>query len=62
GSACTEGSGEVSHVLLALGLSQEEASSALRLSLGRFNTEQDIDQTLAELPGVIDDLRREFGS
>ncbi len=62
GSACTEGSGEVSHVLLALGLSRDEASSALRLSLGRFNTEQDIDQTLAELPGVIDDLRREFGS
>ncbi len=62
GSACTEGSGEVSHVLLALGLSQEEASSALRLSLGRFNTEQDIDQTLAELPAVIEELRREFGS
>ncbi|HOP61076.1 MAG TPA: cysteine desulfurase family protein [Candidatus Saccharicenans sp.] len=62
GSACTEGSGEVSHVLLALGMSQEEASSALRLSLGRFNTEQDIDQTLTELPAVIDDLRREFGS
>jgi cysteine desulfurase len=62
GSACTEGSGEVSHVLLALGLSQEEASSALRLSLGRFNTERDIDQTLAELPAVIDELRREFAS
>jgi cysteine desulfurase len=60
GSACSEGSGEVSHVLLALGVSQEEASSALRFSLGRFNTEEDVDQTLAEMPEIIDELRREF--
>ncbi|HPB58450.1 MAG TPA: cysteine desulfurase family protein [Candidatus Saccharicenans sp.] len=60
GSACSEGSGEVSHVLLALGLTQEEASSALRLSLGRFNTEEDVDQTLAEMPEIIDELRREL--
>jgi cysteine desulfurase len=60
GSACSEGSGEVSHVLLAIGLTQEEASSALRFSLGRFNTEEDVDQTLAEMPEIIDELRREF--
>jgi len=60
GSACSEGSGEVSHVLLAIGLTQEEAGSALRFSLGRFNTEEDIDQTLAEMPEIIDELRREF--
>lgn len=60
GSACSEGSGEVSHVLLAIGLTQEEASSALRFSLGRFNTEEDVDQTLAEMPEIIDELRREL--
>ncbi|HRD01138.1 MAG TPA: cysteine desulfurase family protein [Candidatus Saccharicenans sp.] len=60
GSACSEGSGEISHVLLAMGLSPEEASSAIRFSVGRFNTEEDIEQALAEVPEIINGLRRTF--
>ncbi|MBP6909607.1 MAG: cysteine desulfurase [Candidatus Saccharicenans sp.] len=58
GSACSEGSGEISHVLLAIGLSPEDASSALRFSLGRFNTEEDIDRALTEVPEIINELRK----
>ncbi|MDD8019647.1 MAG: aminotransferase class V-fold PLP-dependent enzyme [Acidobacteriota bacterium] len=57
GSACSEGSGDVSPVLLAIGLNPELAASALRLSLGRFNTEQDIDRALIEVPEIINGLR-----
>jgi len=58
GSACSEGSGEISHVLLAIGLSPEEASSALRFSLGRFNTDEDIDRALTEVPEIVNELRK----
>lgn len=58
GSACSEGSGEISHVLLAIGLSPEEASSALRFSLGRFNTDEDIDRALTEVPEIVNELKK----
>ena len=58
GSACSEESEEVSHVLTSIGLPSEIARSAIRMSLGRFNTEEDIALVLRELPEVIDKLRR----
>lgn len=57
GSACSEDSEEVSHVLNAIGLRPEEARGTLRISLGRFNTEEDIDTFLIELPEVVHKLR-----
>ena len=57
GSACSEDSEEVSHVLNAIGLRSEEARGTLRISLGRFNTEDDIDTTLIELPEIVHKLR-----
>ena len=57
GSACSEESEEVSHVLLAIGLRPEIARSCLRFSLGRFNTEEDIETVLKELPEIIEKLR-----
>lgn len=58
GSACSENSDEVSHVLLAIGLKPEIARSTVRLSLGRFNTDADIDLVLKELPDIIGKLRK----
>ncbi|MDK2915736.1 MAG: cysteine desulfurase [Euryarchaeota archaeon] len=58
GSACSSGSLEPSHVLLATGLSHEEAHGSLRLTLGDANTEDDIDYVLEVLPEVIGRLRR----
>jgi cysteine desulfurase len=57
GSACTSGSLDPSHVLLAMGLSHEVAHGSLRFSLGRQNTEEDIDFVLQELPKIVDRLR-----
>lgn len=57
GSACTSGSLDPSHVLLALGLTHEIAHGSLRISLGRDNTEEEIDYTLEELPKIIARLR-----
>ncbi|HEV2065494.1 MAG TPA: cysteine desulfurase family protein [Thermomicrobiales bacterium] len=53
GSACTTGNSEPSHVLRAIGLSDREARSSIRLSVGRGNTESDIDDALDALEEVI---------
>ena len=57
GSACTAGSVESSHVLLAMGLSEERARAAVRFSLGRFTTTEEIDYVLSVLPGMVERLR-----
>lgn len=58
GSACSSGSGEPSHVLLAIGLKPEEARGSLRLSLGKYNAKEDIDYILEVLPRAVGKLRR----
>ncbi|MDR0879827.1 MAG: cysteine desulfurase NifS [Clostridioides sp.] len=57
GSACTSGSLDPSHVLLSIGLIPEIAHGSLRLTVGDFTTEEDIDYILENLPGVIEKLR-----
>jgi len=57
GSACSEESEEVSHVLRAIGLRPEIARSSIRMSLGRSNTEEDIAVVLRELPEIVKKLR-----
>ncbi len=58
GSACSSGSLEPSHVLLAIGLPHEIAHGSLRLSLGDVNTEDDVDYVLEVLPEIVDRLRQ----
>lgn len=57
GSACTSGSLDPSHVLLALGLPHEVAHGSLRLSLSAYNTEEDVDAILKAVPEVVEYLR-----
>ncbi|NLC25010.1 MAG: cysteine desulfurase NifS [Fastidiosipila sp.] len=57
GSACTSASLDPSHVLLGIGLPHEVAHGSLRISLGRENTDDDIDRFLQDLPKVIQRLR-----
>ena len=57
GSACTSGSLEPSHVLMAMGIRPELAHGSLRLSLGRATTDEDVDAVLEVLPAVVDRLR-----
>jgi cysteine desulfurase len=57
GAACSSGAVEPSHVLLAAGLTPEEARSSLRLSLGRPTTDEEIEYALAVIPGVVERLR-----
>ena len=57
GSACTSGSLDPSHVLLAIGLPHEIAHGSLRLSLSDQNTEEDVDYILEVLPGIVERLR-----
>ena len=57
GSACTSGSLDPSHVLLALGLPHEVAHGSLRLSLCEYNTEEDVDAILKAVPEVVSYLR-----
>ena len=58
GSACSSAKLEPSHVLLAIGLKPQEAHGSLRLTLGRYTQEKDIDYVLEVLPGVIQKLRK----
>lgn len=57
GSACTSGSLDPSHVLMALGLRHEQAHGSLRMTLGKDNTEEHIDKVLDILPGIVQRLR-----
>jgi cysteine desulfurase len=57
GSACSSASLEPSHVLLALGLSPEQAHGSLRFTLGRENSEEDMERVLKVLPGIVAKLR-----
>lgn len=57
GSACTSALPQPSHVLLAMGLTEEQAYSSLRLSIGRFTTEDEINQTILLLSEAIKKLR-----
>ncbi|GHU65688.1 cysteine desulfurase IscS [Clostridia bacterium] len=57
GSACTSGSLDPSHVLLAIGLPHEIAHGSLRLTLGDDNTDADVDRVLEELPKIVNRLR-----
>ena len=57
GSACSSASLEPSHVLLAIGHSADVAQGSLRITLGRDNTEDDVDYLLSMLPGVVGKLR-----
>ena len=57
GSACTSGSLDPSHVLLALGLPHEIAHGSLRLSIGEYNTMEEIDHIIKVVPEVVEYLR-----
>jgi cysteine desulfurase len=57
GSACSSGSPEPSHVLLAMGIPPEVAQSAIRFSLGWSNTEEEIDYVTEVLPKIVRRLR-----
>jgi cysteine desulfurase len=57
GSACSSRSLDPSHVLLAMGLKHEDAHGSLRISLGKFNSEEDADRLLEVLPPIVERLR-----
>lgn len=58
GSACSSSSLEPSHVLMAIGLKHEQAHGSLRMTLGKYTKDSDINYVLKTLPGVIERLRR----
>jgi cysteine desulfurase len=57
GSACTTGSLDPSHVLVAMGCSAGRARASVRFSLGAFNTEAEVDYVLEQLPPIVHKLR-----
>src|SRR5690606_3460590 len=57
GSACTTGAVEPSHVLVGLGMPEDLARGSLRFSLGRMNTEADVDRLLTALPPIVQRFR-----
>ena len=59
GSACTSGSPEPSHVLEAIGLSEAENRSSIRITIGEENTAGEIDETVQTLTAIVQDLRRD---
>ena len=58
GSACTSGTLDPSHVLLAMGMSHEVAHGSLRMTIGKYNVERDIEYCLEILPEIVLRLRR----
>lgn len=58
GSACTTQTVEPSHVLLALGMDTEDAHSSIRIGLGRFNTEADVESVISTISEAVKDLKR----
>lgn len=58
GSACTSGSLDPSHVLLAIGRPHEVAHGSLRLTLSKYNTEQEIDKVIEVIPQIVEYLRK----
>ncbi|MCL4436621.1 MAG: IscS subfamily cysteine desulfurase [Thaumarchaeota archaeon] len=58
GSACSSRSEEASHVLKAIGVNPVDAKGSLRLSLGKYNTDEDVDYVLKVLPRIVKQLRR----
>lgn len=58
GSACASGSTEPSHVLVALGMSQDTGRGSLRFSIGKDNTREEIDYVIETLPAVVEKLRK----
>jgi cysteine desulfurase len=58
GSACSSGSTEPSHVLMAIGLPRDNSYGSLRFSFGQYNTKEDVDYVLEVLPAVVDKLRK----
>ena len=58
GSACTSGTLEPSHVLLAMGVAKEKAHGSIRFSLGKNNTAKEIDKLLEILPNIVKKLRK----
>ena len=57
GSACTSGSLDPSHVLLAIGLPHEIAHGSLRISIGKYNTKEDMDYLITNLEEIVQRLR-----
>ncbi|MCS7280122.1 MAG: cysteine desulfurase [Desulfobacterota bacterium] len=57
GAACTSGKSSLSHVLLAMGLPEEKIRSAVRISLGKFTEEKDIDYAISVIPSAVKRLR-----
>jgi cysteine desulfurase len=57
GSACTSGSLEASHVLMAMGVPVELAQGSIRFSMGRFTTKEDLTYTIEALPEIVERLR-----
>ncbi len=57
GAACSSGAIEPSHVLTAMGLTPEEARASIRFSLGKQNTEEEVEYVLARVPEVVGKLR-----
>lgn len=57
GSACTSGSLDPSHVLLAIGLEHEEAHGSLRMTLSEENTQEELDEVVGHLAEIVQRLR-----